>query len=162
MSHDVYWSAYDMDQTLENLNQLNEKNLVAATLTRKGRAAYTLDIACNNGGRKGKLSGEITKTESERVRVEVQSYRQRNRQLAMVLVPAVLGVGVWIAVAQGSIGALIAVPAILWAGSAAIERAGKPNKMALSMLMEAISEPTPDEPKPRRRRRMKKRQWGKP
>lgn len=162
MTQDIYWSAYDLTETLARLEKQNEKDMVQVQVTRAGRMQYTVTLTCNDNGREGTVTGTLEVVKDDRVRLSVQAYRQRNRQLAMVLIPVVLGVGAWVASATGSVMTLVLIPVVLVVGANAVQRWERPREMALRLLLEALHEPqAPREPRRRRRRRMKKRQWGK-
>jgi len=160
MTQDIYWSDYDITETLARLERQNEKDMVQVDVTRAGRTQYTVALTCNDNGREGRLGGTLDVLGDERVRLSVQAYRQRNRQLAMVLIPVVLGVGAWVASATGSMVTLVLIPVVLVVGANAVQRWERPREMALGLLLEALREPKAASA-PRRRRRMKKRQWGK-
>jgi hypothetical protein len=159
MTQDTYWSDYDIEQTLARLASQNEKNMVQVDVARAGRTQYTVTVTCNDNGRAGRLTGTLDVLADERVRLNVQAYRQRNRQLAMVLIPVVLGVGAWVASATGSVMPLVVIPVVLVVGTSALQRLARPREMALGLLLEALREPQAATA-PKRRRRMKKRQWG--
>ncbi|MEO0564371.1 MAG: hypothetical protein AAF125_19865 [Chloroflexota bacterium] len=161
MTGDVYWSDYDIETTLANLDGQNNKDQVTVRVERVGREGYRVSLVCNDAGRTARVDGQLDVIEGERVRLTTSTYHQRNKQLAMVLVPAALGVGAWVASAQGSLIALVAVPLVLIAGSGVVGKLRQPRTMARELLLEAITcKGEPAAPK-RRRRRMKKRQWGK-
>ncbi len=160
MTQDIYWSDYDITETLARLERQNEKDMVQVDVVRAGRTQYTVALTCNDNGREGRLSGTLDVLGDERVRLSVQAYRQRNRQLAMVLIPVVLGIGAWVASATGSMLTLVLIPVVLVIGANAVQRWERPREMALGLLLEALREPKAASA-PRRRRRMKKRQWGK-
>ena len=160
MTQDIYWSDYDITETLARLEHQNEKDMVAVEISRAGRTQYTVTMTCNDNGRTASLAGTLDVLADERVRLTVQDTRQRNRQLAMVLVPVVLGVGAWVASATGSISTLVLVPVVMVVGANLIQRVERPRVMALRLMLEAVRQPKAA-PAPRRRRRMKKRQWGK-
>lgn len=159
MTHDIYWSDYDIEQTLARLAAQNEQAMVQVAVARAGRTQYTVCVTCNDNGREGRLHGTLDVLDDARVRLSVQAHRQRNRQLATVLIPVTLGVGAWVASATGSVVTLLLVPAVLVVGANAAQRLARPREMALALLLAALHEPKAANA-PKRRRRMKKRQWG--